>query len=154
IRRDESVISLALRSWFATRHATAPLLLLTDVTCTGSAIREFVLNLPKGRDLSLVTFVDARADDTPYFPIQTAERTVDVKVDSVVRDYIHPIRKKPDRISAREILVIDHITNTPTRYALPEASRLTDDVIVKRVVESGALAAGHFVLGQQHYVYY
>src|SRR5205823_3135327 len=122
IRRDESVISLAIRSWFATKEGAGPLILIAGVTCTGAAIKEFVSSLPTGRTVGLITFVDARSAETAYFPIQTAERTVDIQVTSVVRDYIRPIYKKPDHVSARDILVVDPITNTPTEYALPERS--------------------------------
>lgn len=127
---------------------------LLDVMCTGRFINEFLDIVPAPARVSIISLVDARASERSFIPISRSEGTVDIPVFSLLRHPISVLLDRPESTDIREIVVVDPVTHSPTKYPIPERSELEIGDFLRAAERSGGLAGGHFLYGQQHYVYF
>lgn len=129
-------------------------LIVLDVLCTGRFLHRFLELVAEPRKVEVLAIVDARPGDTEFLAFTTPDGTVDVRVHSVLRRPIQVLHERPEHLDVRRILIVDPLTHSPTRYALPERTPLDPNVLLERAEHAGALAAGHFHFKERHYTYF
>lgn len=127
------------------------LFVLTDVICTGSEVRRFLVKAPDLNDLVVGCFVDGRQKQFDYLSIDRQDRSHTVAVESVLRLAIEPIYDIPHGTDPSKILIVDRKTHAPTTYDFIQPPTLLPEELLELAHGCGALRTGHLVFGGKHY---
>jgi hypothetical protein len=151
--KGDNVFSLAIDAASLAGH-TGQIVVLLDVLCTGTFIGKFFRMFPPVNRTKVISIVDVRDTDASYISVPTAAGSVDVPVLSAFRGRMAPKYERPSGISVSDVVVIDSLTHTPTRYPIPEKADLDETLLLRRADDAGGLAAGHYILKDKHYTYF
>jgi hypothetical protein len=125
-----------------------PLILFTDVVCTGNDIRRLVQisTVP----LKIYCFVNAQKSGFNYVTSEKREGSLDVDIVSLAKQKIAPIKKRPPR--DKNILIIDKITHTPALFdTITQSEEFDAERITEIAVKAGALYHMHLDVDSRHY---
>ncbi|MBF0343691.1 MAG: hypothetical protein HQL06_05600 [Nitrospirae bacterium] len=154
--KDEEKERSAFINAFIQHNKSTKFLILTDVICSASEVKEFLSLVPDSNidDVIVFCFVDGRDETFNYLTVERPDKSHTISVLMILKKTIEKTTDLPQEVKPSDVLIIDRRTLAPTSYDHIETPSIQSDELIRMAIESNALFSGHFLFQGKHYNYF